>query len=137
MIVPEPRRERRTEHARRIHCRAGEWTAKQNIERNGCADGKSGDSCSPRSLINRGSVNNKDKKEGENGFDQNSLHSAQIDGQLRRSGNNNIAAKQAETNQSRDETAKELRSPVTERILQCHVTTAEQPKSDRRIEVAS
>src|SRR5260370_22125870 len=122
MIVPEPRRERRTEHARRIHCRAGEWTAKQNIERNGCADGKSGDSCSTRSLINRGSVNNKDKKEGENGFAQNSLHSAQIDAQLRRSGNNHIAAKQAETNQSRDETANDLLPPVTAPILHPHVS---------------
>ena len=65
-----------------------------------------------------------DEEEGENRLDQNSLHSGEIDCELRRSGLDHIATKQAEANERGDKgtqkkditTAKRLAARIFDRV---------------------
>jgi len=131
MVVPEICCDGRTKNARRIHGCAGKRPAEQDIQSNCRSNGKSGDSSS--TFVHCRSINDEDKKEGQNCLDQNSLHSAQINRQLRSSRDNHITAEQTEADQRGGYSTEQLRDPVTNRSRDCHVTSAKQAKSDRRI----
>src|SRR5437867_1228077 len=111
MVMPKICSEGGPEDARRIHGCAGKWSAEQDVERDCRSNRETGDA--PSAFIDRGAVDDKDEKEGEDCFHQNSLGRVQINGELRCAHHDDIASKQAETNQSGAETAEQLRAPVT------------------------
>src|SRR5882762_8946619 len=99
MGLPEIGCHRRAEDASRIHGRAGEWSSEQNIECNCRSDGQTG--YASTSFIDGRAMNDKNKKERQNCFDQYPLarceHNAQfwIAVQLWRAVYDHIAIKQA------------------------------------------
>src|SRR5438270_5898364 len=137
MIVPKPRCQSWSKNAGGIHGRAGERTAEQNIKRDGRSDGKSSNARATAALVHRRSMNNENQKESEDRLNQNSLHRAQINRELRRSHHNHVPPEKPETNEGREKRAKNLRTPIKHRFGQCRVTAAEQTERDCRIKVAA
>jgi len=131
MIVPKIRCQSGPENARWIHGCASERPAKQNIESDCRSDGKTSDPASP--FVYSSAIDNKDEEKRQNRLDQNSLSRIEIDGKLGGSGDDHIAPKQAETDQSSDKTAKQLRDPIANGVCDRHVTATKQPESHRRI----
>ena len=134
MVAPETCRERGTENSGRIHRGTGKRSAKQNVESDGRSNDEAGNATGSARIDCRG-MNDEDEKESQDGFHQNALKGVQRDGELRSSRDDNIASEQAETDQSRTESAEQLRDPVAQRIGHGHVASTNQSKSHGRIKL--
>src|SRR4029077_17781886 len=95
------------------------------------SNGKTSDPTSP--FVHSSAIDNKDEEKCQDRLDQNSLDRIEVDGKLGGSGDNEIASKKAETDQSSCKTTEQLRHPIANGVCDRHVTATKQPESHGRI----
>src|SRR5438477_9455565 len=147
LIVPMAAGERRSKGSRRIHCRASEWTAKQNIESDGESNGQSTNS--GRSNVHGCSIDNKHQKKRQNSLHHNPLHrSNSLWGQIRRAiGHNrfgenrsflriNLAGENKQKHKTRRRSSSQLRDPEGNRLYHSQSAANEQSERHRRVKLA-